>query len=44
MTPPRRLSAFILAALCSVLLGLPHFSAARQSQAAIPFPLKHFQS
>jgi len=38
MTQPRRLGAFALAALCSVLLSLPQFSAVRQSQAASPSP------
>jgi hypothetical protein len=42
MTRPRRLSALILASLCSVLLSLPQLRAARPSQAASPAPQKAF--
>ena len=40
MTQSRRLGVFVLAALCSVLLSLPHLNAARQSQTASPAPQK----
>jgi Domain of unknown function (DUF6265) len=40
MTQPRRSGAFVLAALCSVLLSLPRLSAARQSQTTSPSPQK----
>jgi hypothetical protein len=40
MNQSRRSSAFVLAALCSVLLSLPHLRAARQSQTTSPSPQK----
>src|SRR5271169_3607507 len=40
MNQLRRSSAFVLAALCSVLLSLPRLSAAHQSQTTSPSPQK----
>jgi hypothetical protein len=40
MTQPRRSGALVLAVLCSVLLSLPHLSAAPQSQTTSPSPQK----
>jgi hypothetical protein len=40
MTQPRRSCAFVLAALCSVLLSLPRLSAAHPSQSTSPSPQK----
>jgi opacity protein-like surface antigen len=40
MTHSRRPSAFVVAALCAVLLSVPQLSAAHQSQSASPAPQK----